>query len=740
MDRTQIPPELLGLAQPVSGPVPPQIPGAGSTPLPIQGQQPLVAGSPLSPAPAPMGSSALALPAPPADAFPPPDPSLLASAEAGVTPQDPILASLLGGSPLTPVNPELMKPDYQRKGYFKLPDEGYMEECTHSDYERYRLLLERFGRDLTLYRQKHRPNVPPLFDPLKEIAFKSATISNIVNKLTNMASAGDWRHVVPFKDEKSKVNSQIAENWYSYLRQCEEEAYAIGGGDASLQWDEFFYLFQFGRVVCRILPDLDDTTHPYNESLLDPSTCFPVFGDSKNGMVRMTRRYESRVIDVIKTYGTFDPDLEEKIVAKLAYEKGEVGRYYNETGTVWEYWDTWNRGVRFKDIWLMRTEHKLGYVPFVYVTARGEPRGVVTPETEGLYVDEYGNAFSATSREDLVEKGVSVFHHIINTNKMTEVVYTLLLSEVMKAQNPAMITYSAPQMAGTSPPPVRMTPGANNQRVLNAQRVEIVPTSPRPTDTSPVLNKVSADTTEGTINPAMYGSMDGSNIAGFAVESLISAARDTILPYTQAFERYQGLKAKMRAKLYLSHISMSPGGIMSVAMEGQYGSSPSADVTPEVIKSTGPKVEVEMIGVSDSALPSMINLSAQAVKEGLWSRRKAMEKLGEKDPAKMLEDIIAERAIEHPEIMENIIIPQVFMKQGQNDLAYMWGLMVVMPKLMQTMGGLMGGMAGMPPGGGPPGAVAPPAGPQQNGMSNPMMARKPAPPTGPQPGQGRGPA
>lgn len=740
MDRTQIPPELLGIAPPAAGTVP--VPQAG---IPVPNTAPAPVAPPVQP------TSALAVPpGSEGGSFPPPDPALLAQAEAGIVPQDPILSSLLGGTRLTPVDPEALKPDSQRKGYTPLPDEGYMEECTHSDYERYRLLLERFGRDLTLYRQKHQPNVPPMFDPLKEIAFKSATISNVVNKLTNMASASDWRHVVPFKDEKSKVNSQIAENWYSYLRQCEEEAYAIGGGDASLQWDEFFYLFQFGRVVCRILPDLEDTTHPFNESLLDPSTCFPVFGDSKNGIVRMTRRYESRVIDVIKTYGKFDPDLEGKIVQKLAYERGEVGRYYNETGTVWEYWDTWNRGVRFKDIWLMRTSHKLGYVPFVYVTARGEPRGVVTPETEGLYVDEYGNAFSATSREDLVEKGVSVFHHIINTNKMSEIVYTLLLSETLKSQNPAMITYSAPQMAGTSPPPVRMTPGANNQRVLNAQRVEIVPTSPRPTDTSPVLNKVSADTTEGTINPAMYGSMDGSNIAGFAVESLISAARDTILPYTQAFERYQGLKAKMRAKLYLSHIALSPAGIMSVSMEGAYGSSPSVEVTPDVIKSTGPKVEVELIGVSDSALPSMINLSAQAVKEGLWSRRKAMEKLGEKDPAKMLEDIIAERAIEHPEIMENIIIPQVFMKQGQNDLAYMWGLMVVMPKLMQTMGGLMGGMGGgmgmpgvsgmpgQPPG--MPGQPPPPSGPQQNGMSNPMMGRTPAPPTGPQPGQGRGPA
>jgi hypothetical protein len=286
-------------------------------------------------------------------------------------------------------------------------------------------------------------------------------------------------------------------------------------------------------------------------------------------------------------------------------------------------------------------------------------------------------------------------------------------------------------------------PGASNRRVLNAQQVEIVPTSPRPTDVSPVLNKVQADTVEGSINPAMYGSMDGSNIAGFAVESLISAARDTILPYTQAFQAYQAAKAKIKAKMYTTHLYPLIGA-MPTPMEGEYGSAPNADITPDIITSTGYKVTVEMIGVSDSALPAMINVSAQAVKEGLWSRRKAMEKLGEKDPAKMLQDIILERAVEHPEIMENVIIPQMFAKNGQNDLAYLWGMLVVMPKMMQTIQGVMGGMGGMPGlpgmgGGGPGNGPPPPSGPQAQGNPGQTATGQRGNPTGPLPGQGRGP-
>lgn len=654
-------------------------------------------------------------------------------------PNDPILVNLLGGPRQPLSDPELAKPETKRRGYAKLPEAGYIMDVARQDLNRYMVLLQRFQHDLVLYRQKHPDNVPPIFDPLKEMAFKTATISNIVNKLTNMSSAGDWRWVIPFQDEKSKEGSQIVENWLSYVRQCEEEYYSLGGGDADLQWDEFWYLYQYGRVVARILPDPGDQHHPFNESLLDPSTCFPTFGDSKEGMVRMTRIYQSKVIDILKVHSQYDDKLEQRIVAKIGYDGDDIGRYYLQEGRVIEYWDPWNRALYFRDIEIVREPHRLGYVPFVYVVARGEPRGVVTPEGAGFYhLDENNNAITlASTREDLAEKGVSVYHHIRNTHRMSEVVYTLLISEVLKAQNPAVINYSAPQMVGQAPPPLAYYPGAANQRVLNAQKVEIVPTSPRPTDTSPVLNRVQSDITEGTINPAMYGSMDGSNIAGFAVESLISAARDTVLPYTSAWTRFQALKGRMYCKQYLSHVAPA-GTPVSVAMEGQYGSSPSKQLTPQIVIETGIHVMVEMVGVSDQALPSMVQTSSLAVEKGLWSRRKAMEHLGEKDPAKMLQDIITERAIEHPEIMENIIIPQMFMRQGQNDLAYMWGILVVLPKLISTMGGLMGGM-GMPPTGQPPQPGSPPAGPQPNGQSNPMAGRDRGPSTGPNPGQGRGP-
>jgi len=470
-------------------------------------------------------------------------------------------------------------------------------------------------------------------------------------------------------------------------------------------------------------------------------------------------------LDVISTYLPHAPNLDQRmrdsVVEEMGWGRDEIHNFFHIQRELIECWDPWNQAAYWGEVEVYNKPHKLGYVPWVYVMAKGEPRGMTTPE--GRYwikgweeEDDIDEFLSITEEEDLAQKGVSVFHHIINTNRMTEVVYTLLMTEVIKASNPATITYGAAQMAGNQPPPLNFKPGGNNQRVLNAQRVENAPTSPRPTDTSPVLQKLTGDVAEGTLNPAMYGQVEGSNVAGFAIESMIAAAKDTVLPYMKAWEIYQQLKARMFNIMYRDQIA--PLGIMSVPMEGKYGSSPAADLTPEVLRSAGTKVTCEIVGVSDQQLPMLVNAAGAAVERGFWSRRKAMEKLGEKDPTRMIQDIIIERALEHPEMMENFLIPINFIRAGQKDLADLWVLMVVMPKVQQLMAQMMGGaaqgaMAGvqqsgatMPPQGGP-GAGGPAmigggqsSAPEPNGQSNPMAGRDRGRPTGPQMGQGRGPA
>lgn len=381
------------------------------------------------------------------------------------------------------------------------------------------------------------------------------------------------------------------------------------------------------------------------------------------------------------------------------------------------------------------TEH--GYeagVPFVVVSAKGEPKSMTTPGSiRAGVVDEYGNmGYGPDRKTDLAHKSVSVFHHLVHTNKIVEVLATLQLMEVEKSLNPPTITYVAPQYVNEDPGPLNLKKRGNNKRLLNYHNVEVVPTSPRPTDSSPLMNKVLSDLAEGGLPPVSHGNESGSNVSGFAVESLIATAKDATLPYTTAFEVYLAQVVEMKLNHYKQFIM--PLYTLSVPSPQSYGDTPMTELTPEVMGEAPIDVEVKLWAMSQQMLPGQIQSAANAVQAGIWSLRRAMEHTGSTDPDRDFQDIISERAIQHPEIMENFLIPQSFKARGQDNLAEIWMQTVVMPKMMQAM---MGGMAGPGgPGGGPPGA-----GPQPNGQSNPMMGgRDVSTGGGPDVGEGRGPA
>lgn len=749
--------------QPLFPPPPPGLmPGM---PLPGMGLNP---GTPLPPpATPPMDMAAMVAGQlqPPGS---PPLPGMPGMAPTPVPLGDPILGQMESLGPPSIYNAEISLPTRLKKGYIPKLDAGIWKELANQDEQHYQRLIWRFGRDVDLWRGRNSA-VPPGFDVKRELAYRSASFSNIINKLTNMCAPLDFRYVVPYKDEPTQKASQIVENWHIYNRSCEEFEYATSGGHSSLAQDEWFYNLLFGRICCRILPAPERPHHPFQMTLIDPSTVFPVWGGDGEGLVRITHKRPMLAIDVISTYLPYAPNLTERIkdavASKFGFDSQEYHRYYYVENDLLEIYNTWSKAVFWGGMEIDISDHELGFVPWVYTMARGEPRGMSTPASRAPRSALYDHEDDPDdwSRTDAVydeaEKGISVFHHIIKTNKQVEVVYSLLMTQILQASRPATINYVGQTGWGQLPKALDVKPGGTNYRRMNVDNVEIVPVSPRPTDASPVINKLLGEMAEGSLNPAAFGNVEGSNIAGYAIETMVAQAKDTVLPYMRNFELFQAMKSEMQMRLYEQVIL--PEGVMTVPMEGRYGSRPSEDVTQEIIDQVGPKVTVELIGVSDQQLPMLVNAAGAAVERGFWSQRKAMEKLGEKDPDRMLREIIIERGMQHPEMMENFLIPVMMIKNGQRDMAEMWTFLVVMPKVQQMMSQMMGPMAGMmgggggPPGGPPgaglaaggPGGGGPPAmlpagpgGPEVNGQSNPNALRARGAPTGPEQGQGRGPA
>jgi len=616
-----------------------------------------------------------------------------------------------------------------------MPDIDLVRYLKQADRQRYQRRDSRIVRDITLYRQ-HQSAVPHGFDKRTDIPFVSPSLSNLVNKMANMLGAPEPRFHVPFQDEPTKQASQAMENFAYWCRRYAKRSYSRSGG-GNLQWDEFFYLLLHGTLAARVLPDDQDRKYPFHFSLLDPSTCYPTFAGDKMGLERMIRVYTSTAIDIVRTYSVYDQNLARRMADEMGYpdDKTFAEGAWDEGETV-EYWDRRYRAVLWKDIVVMDVvEHNLGYVPFVCVVARGEPKGMNTPlnGATSAIIDEFGNTGYEAGRDvDLAEKGVSVFHHLINTNRLMEITHTLSLIEIEKAIDPPTITYVAPQYQGQEPEPLKTKKKGNNQRILNYQRVEAMPTSPRPTDMAPVLNKLVQDWGEGSLPPVVHGNESGSNVSGFAVESLIAAAKDAILPYTMAHEAYLAQIVEMKLRQYRDVI-LPLGITVSVPGQTSYGATPMAKLTYDTFQTCPIDVEASLFALAQQNLPGQIQAATMAIQAGLWPIRKGMEHVGSTDPDKDFQDIISEKAIQHPEIMEDFIIPQGFINQGSPQLAQLWMQLVVMPKLQQSM------MMGMvPPGANAPGGSPKELGPGGPGGPNHQAGTAPPPPGGPAPGQGRG--
>ena len=733
MDRTRIPPELL------MGQAAPSMPEMGGPPIVdgitqeapnrFQPPGPQMTGGPMG-AGGGMGVQGPTddLQSPLAPAVRPDDPSAQGGAQDG---RDPVLDQLLAR--IEQDGPNERKMEAERRGKVPKPKIGDIESVAVRDKERHAQLIDRFTRDVALFRQD-TSFLPNSFKKDREMAVPSTELSTLVNKISNMFAGVSQIYEIDYDNMEEEKSAQVIEDALYDFRKRAKRAYSrnIGG---SLQRDEFWYLLLYGRYVKRILPDLGDRRNPWNDPLLDPATCFPTFGGGKRGMTRMVRVYEATAGEVVADYGHAIPNLERKIAKKMGYDNySGASDWMDETGEVVEYWDTWWRYVSFRGEEIMPiTAHELGEVPFVYEVVGGEPQGMASPGGAWVSYDNRTQSvvrYGSDSKHDMSQKGVSVFHYLVNTHKVKEMLMTIMYNEVEKATDPATITYRAPHLGGTEPPPLDTKRGGNNSRQLNMEQVEGIPTSPRPTDFAPLYQTLQEEMIQGSLAPGAFGAEQGSNVTGSGMDSMINNMKDFVMPYIVAWENGQAKEAEIKLNQYYNVISDSITLRVPNHDSNGKGDGEINDLTKFDIDAVGTTVDVHMTGMTMQNEAQMIAAMNQAVQAGFYSQRHAMTKLNVENPTRMLNEIITEKAMQHPEVMENFIIPEGLSAAGAEELMKMWLQIVVMPKMMmmQQSGGMPPGMGG-PEGGGSQAAPNPLQGLEGMGGG----------PGGPPPGSGTGP-
>lgn len=642
------------------------------------------------------------------------------------------------------------------------PREDQLKDWAANDVLLYGERNRRFLKDLRLYRSLS-VGVGKEFDPDTDAYFVDNEAAIQINKVAAMISQAPHKITYPWRTAQEREASAAMEafalwfvdQWMLHHRQ----------GTADLKWDMAWYALVYGRVVTQVSCDLDDGDFPWWVEVHDPATCYPVWGKGKHGMLRMTRRYTASTGDILDE---LDPDGQRDLAKQLAGSRADVDDLdFTEDRTVDEIYTRWHRWLCVDGITVELTAHEYGIVPFSERLAPGEAGTATAPDMPGTELTAsdirrgWGTEGSNSRQRDIAQKGQSFFHAIRHALQQREKILGLSMIAAEQAVNPATVdTSDYPKPAAK----LVLKPGARNYRRRGEETAPAIP-NPRPFDVSSLLGQLNAEVAKGLLPDVIFGQTEGSNITGFASDSLIAAAKDRIGPYfgvvqdsiadtiaiaTTLFRNHghlaegltdgalivprvnrgsgflngvkpaqsppwaQGIVGKVVQTLAGPQMpgmpaQMGPGGSPLIGMPGivspewtMHGMPPADEPTIRIDRETidlvgaRPKISLETLGLNNRTV--LINYLQQAVQAKLMPRGLAMDQLPEiEDSLAAWQQIVAEDAQTDPEMLRLIYYPRALAQQGDVEGFLTYWATVLLPQMVQSLMGGMGGPVEQPP-------------------------------------------
>lgn len=414
------------------------------------------------------------------------------------------------------------------------PDATQFQGWISSDALLYGELLRRFECDLRAYR-RYTYGVGRSYDPDVDAAFVSDEVVIQVNKIASMIAGAPitvryaWRTAA---EREAAARMEQFARWFVAQWGIQHRT-----GSTDLLWDLAWYALVYGRQCVQIGNDLEDGDFPWWAEVLDPATCFPVWGKSKHGLLRMTRRFTASTGEVLDEYDPTGKDrIADRLLAKSATRTRTNDLDLTEDRTVEQVWTRWHRYTQVDTVRLELVAHELGVVPFLYNLAPGEAGSAAAPGNlsgTGLSATDikrrgYGSESGSSRQRDIAEKGQSFFAPIRDALRQKEKLLGISMIAAEQTINPAT-TDTFPQ--GMKPPAgLDLTPGTRNTRFTGQQTEPSIP-SMRPFDAGTLLAELNSELAKGMLPDVIFGTMEGSNITGFASDSLMAAAKDRINPY-----------------------------------------------------------------------------------------------------------------------------------------------------------------------------------------------------------------
>lgn len=556
------------------------------------------------------------------------------------------------------------------------------------------------------------------------------TASDLVDDwqlLSAILASFDMNATMRVLNMNMRTDAQTLED---FARMCrDEEIYRWANtGDMPLQLAEAKVITSYGQLVSRHLCDLENPDYPFDDTLVDPASFYPVYGGTK-GLRRAYRSMRMTIAQAYAEWGEPTKSNREKLHNMFGSDDDTA------VITVCEYADPrWRAAVTQDGVSLLPpTEHDYGYVPFIVQGGPGgEPLFTDTAKAgEDVYRTSSGGLWQSGPTDDwgLEHKLVSSIHLQRERHDQLEAVMARIVTAIADSTDPAMVLTRDHLTSGTPLPKFDRRRGRVNEIGMGEQLQEMPVRNP-PMDMQQFMQLVQQDRMTGAIPLGMYGQQTGSQQTGNSMSVAAETGMDHITPWVLALEQYQTRKQEMRVMNYrnMGHLTRFRDGEERPFLVPVVHPSSKQELgrvlTPQVIDRVGARVSITLSRVRIQELLQLSQIAGAAIPLGLTTVRRMAERMGEGDYDRMREEWVDEQNFQlvrtDEEARRMIEVPRYI--KGMADSAVnederaMWmamldfwmqrQMMQMQQQQMQQMTPPMGAQPGMA---GPAGLAPPPA-------------------------------
>lgn len=478
--------------------------------------------------------------------------------------------------------------------------------------------------------------------------FQDPAIRNEIDGFCSFIAQMDWTAEALYRLSIDREEAAAKEDGCFYIDENEQRQFADEGGAPSVKWRKAFDLGVSGVVAEFINYDVDNAECGLTLRMVDPNTVLPIW-EGKRGLSQVYLKYQCPASRFIGTFGNH-PKFKEAAVRKSA-----GGKSYdpNFSGEVVELWDTWRCMIIWEGDEVLSWEHKRKEVPFVITPGNfGGPIGVNTPA-----VSNGAGSWARTNAEQDYKRVYQPFlQREVPLHMFKEAVMGKAATYFRKASNNPKnafldvldfqegITYDNRE-------------GAVNTFQADS-RIEDATNMPDPQISQAVFGAIMQAESTSRPSSLMAGNAPMSQGSGTALNILGEAGLDKWSPMVLALQGHETRKHEMCLRIwcYFGDVLGMDGnrGMIPVPRSRpnpRTGEAAAHEVTPDLLKSTGTRVNVTFSRFNPDQLPMRAQGVIMAKSGGLMPDREGIKILGyTRDIDAALEEITRQKLAETPAV------------------------------------------------------------------------------------------